>query len=328
VSGEVLPLPRDDSLPETLRGFMERFSTEEACAEFLRLWKYGPDGFRCPRCDGRTAWFLPSRRLDECTTCHKQTSLTAGTVMEGTRKPLRDWFLAMYLFVVSKQGISAMELSRELGLSYPAAWTWLHKLRAAVNTRARSPLEGVVEADETWEGGLRKGEPGRPTVGEKALVAGAVERKERGWGRARLASLEDGSSASIGPFLQENVASGTTLRTDDWRSYRRPARELGLNHVPTNVSKSGQEAHEILAAVHRVFSLLHRVLLATYQGAVSQKHLPNYLAEYEFRFNRRNSGSRTLLFQRLLSAAVKGRPPYYWEILDRPDGKTPLGVAA
>ena len=323
-----LPLPRDDSLPETLRGFVDRFSTEDACADFLRRWKYGSDGFRCPRCDGRTAWFLPSRRLDECTTCHKQVSLTSGTVMEGTRKPLRDWFLAMYLFVVSKQGISAMELSRELGLSYPAAWTWLHKLRAAVNTRAKAELDGVVEVDETWEGGLRRGEPGRPTVGEKALVAGAVEVKEKGWGRARFASIEDGSSVSLGAFLRENVAPGSTLLTDDWRSYRRPARELGLNHVPTNMSKSEKEAHEVLPAVHRVFSLLHRVLLATYQGAVSQKHLPNYLAEYEFRFNRRKSWSRSLLFQRLLSAGIRRRPPYYWEILGRPDGRTPLEVAA
>jgi transposase-like protein len=326
--GEPVQLPRDDSVPGTLPGFSERFSTEESCAEFLRIWKYGSSGFLCPRCGGRSAWFLRTRRLDECRRCHRQVSLTAGTVMEGTRKPLRDWFLAMFLFVVSKQGISAMDLSRQLGLSYPTAWTWLHKLRAAVNTRRKLPLCGVVEADETWEGGLRKGEPGRPTVGEKALVAAAIEVRPREWGRVRLASLEDGSAASLGPFLRENVETGSVLLTDDWRSYRRPAREQGLGHRPTNVSRSGKEAHEILPAVHRVFSLLHRVLLATYQGAVSQKHLPNYLAEYEFRFNRRTSGSRTLLFQRLLSAGVERSPPRYWEIVGRPDPETPLWMVA
>ena len=328
MDADVMPLPRDDSLPSTLRGFLERFSTEADCEQFLRTWKYGPDGFLCPRCGGSTAWFVPSRRLDECTSCHKQVSLTAGTVMHGTRKPLRDWFLAMYLFVVSKQGISALSLSRQLGLSYPAAWTWLHKLRAAVNTRPKSKLEGVVEADETWEGGLRKGELVRPTVGEKALVAGAIEVQEHAWGRARLASVSDGSSLSLGTFLQENITEGSALRTDDWRSYRRPAKALRLNHVATNISKSDQEAHEIHPAVHRLFSLLHRVLLTTYQGAVSQKHLPNYLAEFEFRFSRRNSNSRTLLFQRLLSCTVRRAPPYYWEILDRPDGETPLWEAA
>jgi transposase-like protein len=143
-----------------------------------------------------------------------------------------------------------------------------------------------VEADETWEGGLRKGEPGRPTVGEKALVAAAVEvNAKRGWGRARLASLEDGSSASLRPFLKQSVASGSTLRTDGWR-YRSPAKELGLRHVPTEISVSESEAHELLPAVHRVFSLVHRIPLTTHQGAVSQKHLPRYLAEHELRFNR------------------------------------------
>jgi transposase-like protein len=328
MAGRLIPLPRDDSLPSTLLGFSQRFSSEESCAALLRTWKYGPDGFHCPVCDGRSAWFLPSRHVDECTSCHRQVSLTSGTVMHGTRKPLRTWFMAMFLFVVSKQGISAMDLSRQLGLSYPTAWTWLHKLRAAVNTRPRLPLAGEVEADETWEGGLRKGQGGRPTVGEKALVAGAIEIKEKGWGRVRLASIEDGSAASLGAFLHENVVPGSVLRTDDWRSYRQPAREAGYTHLATNVSKSEKEAHEILPAIHRVFSLLHRVLLTTHQGAVSQKHLPNYLAEYEFRFNRRKSASRTLLFQRLLSASVQRAPPFYWEILGRPDGVTPLWAAA
>jgi transposase-like protein len=248
--------------------------------------------------------------------------------MHGTRKPLRLWFLAMFLFVVSKQGISAMDLSRQLGVSYPTAWTWLHKLRAAVVARPKFPLEGEVEADETWEGGLRKGMGGRPTVGEKALVAGTIEAKERSWGRVRLASIEDGSAASLGAFLHENVVPGSTLRTDDWRSYRRPAREAGYTHLATNVSKSEKEAHEILPAIHRVFSLLHRILLTTYQGAVSQKHLPSYLAEFEFRFNRRKSASRTLLFQRLLSASVLRAAPYYWRIVGRPNAATPLWAAA
>lgn len=324
-----IPLPRDDLLPGTLPEFSRQFSSEVSCARLLRRWKYGPQGFRCPRCGGGSAWYLPSRRLDECRDCHKQFSLTAGTVMHGSRKSLRLWFHAMFLFVVSKQGISAMDLSRQLGLSYPTAWTWLHKLRAAAGTRPKTLLEGVVEADETWEGGVQEGRGGRPFVSaKKALVAGAIEIQRPGWGRVRLASVESGSAESLGAFLHENVARGSQLRTDDWRSYRRPAREGGYDHLATNVSKSGKKAHEILPAIHRVFSLLHRVLLTTHQGAVSRKHLQNYLAEFEFRFNRRTSSSRGLLFRRLLSAAVLRTPPYYWEILGRPDGQTPLCDAA
>ena len=112
MSDNVIPLPRDDDLPGTLSGFMERFPDNESCAAFLRLWRYGPKGFACPRCGGTSAWFLPSRNLDECTACHKQVSLTSGTIMHRSRKPLQLWFLAMFLFVVSKQGISALNLSR------------------------------------------------------------------------------------------------------------------------------------------------------------------------------------------------------------------------
>jgi transposase-like protein len=235
----------------------------------------------------------------------------------------------MYLFVVSKQGISALDLSRQLGISYPTAWTWLHKLRCAVGTRPKEPLRGRVEVDETYEGGLNEGHDGRPKVGQKkALVAAAIEIKEKGWGRVRLASVKSASSESLGAFVREYIAAGSALLTDDWTSYRRPARDGGYRHRPTNVSRSGRKAHQILPAVHRVFSLLHRVLLTTYQGAVSRKHLQNYLEEFEFRFNRRRSVSRGLLFQRLLSCAVRRVPPYYWEILGRPDGSTPLWAAA
>ena len=327
-----IPLLRDDSLPKSLAEFTARFVDDAACAEVLRRWKYGDHGFVCPGCGGLSAWFLPSRRLDECRSCHRHVSLTAGTVMHGSRKPLRTWFLAIYLFVQSKQGISALELQRELALrSYQTAWAWLHKLRIAVGGRSTSQLAGAVEADETWEGGLHEGHPGRPMVGDKkALVAAAVEvsGSRRHWGRLRLASIPSGSAESLGAFLAAHVAEGSTLFTDDWRSYRKPAKALKLSHVAVNVSKSDRKAHDLLPAVHRVFSLLHRVLIATHQGGVRGKHLPAYLAEFEFRFNRRKSSARGLLFQRALSAAVLRAPPFYWKIIGRRDAKTPLRTAA
>ena len=332
MSGSIIPFPRDDSLPGTLAEFVLRFSDEDSCAELLRRWKYGESGFVCPNCGGQEAWFLPSRRLDECRACHKQVSLTAGTVMHGTRKPLRLWFLAMYLFVSSKQGISALELQRELGLAkYETAWTWLHKLRNAIAMRPTEPLKGYVELDETWEGGLRGNTGGRPNVGDgSALVMGAVEvsPKHACIGRVRLESIEDGSAATAKAFFKEHIEDGSVLFTDDWRSYRKPARELNHDHRPTNVSKADEDAHRILPAIHRVFSLVHRVLLGTYQGAVRRKYLPCYLAEYEFRFNRRTSRQRGLLFQRLLTCATRRSPPTHWEIVGRQDPRTPLSAAA
>ena len=322
---------RDDSLPGTLADFVQRFSDEQGCADVLRRWKYHERRFACPRCGCEEFWFLPSRRLDECRGCHKQVSLTAGTVMHGTRKPLRLWFLAMYLFVSSKRGVSALELQRELGLAkYQTAWTWLHKLRDAVGGRMATPLDGHLELDETWEGGLRRGEPGRPKVKDRsALVMGAVEVSSQHAciGRIRLESVADGSADVVRDFLNDHVKRGAVLFTDDWRSYRAPMREHDCEHRPTNLSKASEDAHEILPAIHRVFSLLHRVLLGTYQGGVRRKHLPRYLAEFEFRFNRRNSKQRGLLFQRLLSCATQRESPYHWEIVGREDARTPLRLA-
>jgi transposase-like protein len=322
---------RDDSLPGTLAEFVATFSDEESCAVVLRRWKYRERGFECPRCGHDAAWSLPSRKLDECRRCGKQVSLTAGTVMHGTRKPLRLWFLAMYLFVSSKQGISALELQRELGLSkYRTAWTWLHKLRDAVGGRGGRPLHGEIELDETWEGGLRRGRPGRPKVGDRsALVMGAVEvsAQHHCTGRVRLESVENGSTEPVREFLADHVQPGSVLHTDDWGSYPGPVAAHGCAHRPTNVSKAPKKAHELLPAIHRVFSLLHRVLLGTYQGGVRRKHLPRYLAEFEFRFNRRTSNQRGLLFQRVLSCAVRRAAPYHWEIVGRENAHTPLPLA-
>lgn len=333
MSDQMIPIAIDATFPRSLVEFSAQFGEEDACEEVLRRWKYGDEHFRCPGCRGTRAWWLASRLLDECTTCGRQVSLTAGTVMHGTRKPLRLWFLAIFLFVRSKQGISAAQLQQDLELgSYQTAWAWLHKLRWAVNQRATTQLSGVVEADETWEGGHEDGCAGRPVAGvKKDLVAAAVEvsgRRPGKWGRVRLALIANGSSEEIEKFLAEHVERGTTLLTDGWVSYVMPAKHLELKHIPVNISKSKHRAHEHLPAVHRVFSLLHRVLDTTHQGAVRRKHLQSYLAEFEYRFNRRKAKSRGLLFQRALDAAARRAGPYYWEIVGRVDAKTPLRASA
>ena len=317
-------LPRDDDLPGDLMEFARRFSDEDACEEVLRRWRYGDQTFRCPACGHTKAWYLATRRLDECCGCGRQTSLTAGTVFHGTRRPLSKWFFAMFLFVSSKQGVSALELARQIGVSYPTAWTWLHKLRSALGLRSMQLLHGLVEVDETYEGGVEHGKTGRGSVA-KALIGGAVEiaRDDRGYGRARLRVIPDASAATLKSLLQQTVEPGASVLTDGWHGYSTQATE-GFTHYAVDVATSGKEAHEVLPGVHRVFSLMHRVLLATHQGAVSKKHLQRYLDEFAFRFNRRRSASRGLLFQRLLSAAVMARPPAYWEILGRQDARTPL----
>lgn len=311
-------LPRDDTIPESLPEFLRRFSSERACAATLRRWRW-PDGFRCPSCGHDRSWHIETRRLDECAACGHQTSLTAGTVMHKSTKPLRLWFLAIYLFTSSKQGISATELSRQLGVAYQTAWVWLQKLRSSLGARATEVLQGIVEVDETYEVGIRSGEKrGRPEVNDRAsLIAGAIEVSpdDRGFGRLRLGSLEAASGEALGTFVETHVRPGSILLTDGWQSYRTWRIGAAYDHVPTVIRGSGRRAHEVLPGIHRVFALLDRMLKGTYQGAVRRKHLAGYLGEFEFRFNRRHSKSRALVFQRALSAGVRGRPPTYWELV-------------
>jgi transposase-like protein len=243
------------------------------------------------------------RGLYLCATCRRQVSLTAGTLFEKTRKPLRHWFLAAWEVTSGKYGASALGLQRVLGLrSYRTAWSWLQKLRRAMVISGRERLGGAVEVDETYVGGPEEGVSGRETQ-DKAIVAVAAESRGRAIGRIRLHVVEDVSGESLLPFVQAVVTPGCEVVTDGWVGYSGLA-NLGYKHRIRNISRSGKPAHQLLPRVHRVAALLKRWLLGTHQGAVSTEHLPYYLDEFTFRFNRRSSRTRGLLFYRLLDQAV------------------------
>ena len=162
-----------EDYPRNLLEFDDRFSTDEACRAYLAELRW-PSGFRCPRCGGSRTWNVRGVWL-ECAGCHHQTSVTAGTIFQGTRKPLRLWFHAMWYVTSQKNGASALGLQRILGLgSYLTAWSWLHKLRRAMVRPGRDRLAGAVEVDETYLGGLEEGVVGRQTA-DKALIAVAAQ---------------------------------------------------------------------------------------------------------------------------------------------------------
>ena len=254
--------------------------------------------------------------------CRKQHSLLAGTIFEQTKTGLGRWFLAIYLVTSSKGGIAATELKRQLGLgSYGTAWSWLHKIRKAMVRPDRQPLAGRVEADESYVGGPRPGKRGRGAAG-KTLVGGAVEAgrgeaRGRRLGRLRLAVLPDASAASLEGFLAANVAKPATVATDGWRGYLGLPAE-GYDHEPVSSSASRGDAALRLPGIHLVFGLAKRWLLGTHHGAVSEKHLPAYLDEYVFRFNRRTATLVSHGFARLIEQAVKTRPTTYREIIATP----------
>lgn len=300
-----------------MQEFDQWFPTEEACASYLVKLRW-PDGFVCPSCGGTTGW-MTARGQRRCATCQRQTSVVAGTLFEGTRKPLRLWFQAAWYVTSQKFGGNALGLQRVLGLgSYQTAWTWLHKLRNAMVRPDRECLSGRVEVDETYVGGQEAGVSGRFTE-QKAVVAVAVEvHQPKGFGRVRLQRVPDVSATSLLGFVEDVVAPGSTILTDGWKSYD-SLPQHGYPREKIVLASSGDPAHVALPGVHRVASLLKRWLLGTHQGAVSNKHLDYYLDEFTFRFNRRASRARGLLFYRLLQQAVQTEPLRYRQIVDRSD---------
>ena len=287
--------------PRTLQEFDEWFPSQSACVEYLKRIRWH-DGFRCPGCGGTTSW-TTSRGELRCSTCQRQTSPTAGTIFEGTRKPLRTWFQAMWYVTSQKYGVSALGLQRVLGLgSYQTAWSWLHKLRRAMVRPGRDRLSDEVEVDETYLGGKEAGVVGRKTT-KKSIIAIAAEVRGSAIGRIRMACVQNASGDSLVPFVQNSIGKGALVRTDGWRAYNRLSK-LGYKHHPTNISASGDPAHVSMPHVHRVASLLDRWWLGTHQGAIRPQHLDYYLDEFTFRFNRRQSQARGLLFYRLLEQAL------------------------
>ncbi len=305
--------------PQTLQEFDEWFWTEESCIRYLSRLRW-PQGFKCPKCGSLESW-LTSRHLLYCKLCHRQTSVTAGTLFESTRKPLRVWFQAMWYLTNQKFGVSALGLQRVLGLgSYQTAWTWLHKLRRAMVQPGREMLSGCVEVDETYIGGEEEGTRGRKTD-NKSIVAIAIEvHSPKGFGRVRLRQVPDVSASSLVGFVKDVVATDTVVVTDGWRAYLGLSAH-GYNHQRRIQSGSDEPAHVVLPGPHRIASLLKRWLLGTHQGAVRHKHLDYYLDEYTFRFNRRSSKARGLLFHRLMEQAVQLKPTTYRYIVG---GKTNL----
>jgi transposase-like protein/ribosomal protein L37AE/L43A len=285
--------------PQTIIEFRERFATEEACEKYLVALRW-PDGFVCPQCGTKKAWEM-QRGLYWCRCCGYQASVTAGTLFHDTHKPLRLWFEAMWYVTSQKSGVSALGLQRVLGLgSYHTAWNWLHKLRRAMVRPGRDRLSGVVEVDEIFIGGERSGKRGRGSEW-KALVVIAAQAAEKGIGRIRMRRVVDAAGESLEPAVWEMVEPGNVVRTDGWRGYNGLT---GLGYQHQVVSKQPDLGDNLLPLVNRVASLLKRWLLGTHQGAVQHSHLEYYLDEYTFRFNRRSSKSRGLLFYRLISQAI------------------------
>lgn len=313
--------------PRNWDQFLDWFPDEDSCQQYLEHLRW-PQGFFCSHCAEFGEPFRLSRRRLMCRICRFQSTITAGTVFEKTRTPLRTWLAAAWYITNQKNGVSALGLKRVLGLgSYQTAWAIMHRLRRAMVRPDRELLHGVVEVDETFLGSprpLSRNRRARVNTGQqryevledklKAVVMVGVElHQPKGFGRIRLRKVIDNTKKSLLSFIRDEIEPGSTVHTDGSLSYI-TLKDYGYQHNRSVQAGSKDPPHVTMPGVHRVSSLLKRWLLGTHQGSVQSHQLDYYLDEFTFRFNRRSSRSRGLLFYRLLEQAVVTRPKTYRDI--------------
>ena len=300
----MLVVPKE--YPNTIREFFQMFPDEKSCLNYLIDLRW-PTGFICPACNQTPVPWRESRNRLACPSCRHQVTVTANTIFDKTRTPLTTWFEAAWLVTTAKNGLSAKTLERTIGTSYHVAWMMLQRFRVAMVNSERTKLSGAVEVDEIYVGGEEQGgKRGRGT--DKDIVVIAVEIKEgKSFGRTRMRHIADASGDSLIPFIRNSISPEATLVTDAWRGYSKIV-DYGYTREIKNLSDSDDFAHVHMPGVHQIASLLKRWILGTHQGSVSDMHLQAYLEEYTFRFNRRKSKSRGLVFKRLIEHSLATKP--------------------
>jgi len=280
---------------------------------FLEQVRWG-NVFQCQACGVDKYWEL-STGLRRCQGCRFKNSVKTGSIFESSRLTLKTWFYAIWWVTAQKTGVSALGLQKILGLgSYRSAWLLLHKIRNAMIYADRTLLQGEVEVDEAFIGGVRSGKRGRGAEGKELIIIAAECSGLKRVGRIRIQRIPDASAESLEPFITANVAKGSTIHTDGWRSYN-DVTKLGYKHLPRKSAIVHPD--ELLPRINIVTALLKRWLLGTLHGRLDPKHMDSYLEEFTFRFNRRTSKARGLLFQRVLENSINVKPAPYQKIIAR-----------
>jgi transposase-like protein len=265
----------------------EMFGTDDRCREILERLRW-PEGVICPRCKHKGHSWLEAYNRYECNACEHQFTVISGTIFQDTHLALTKWFVATYLLCESRKGMSANQIKRIIGGSYKTAWYLCHRIRAAMAEAEKPMLDGVVEMDETYIGGRVRGKGRGPHNKGKQIVIGI---RQRG-GDLRFFRAEDAKSGTLAQYIRENISKDVEcIVTDDFKAY--PAamadNEFSDNHFSVNHSAKEYVNGEIHTnTVENAFSLLKRGIVGTWHK-ISAKHLPAYLQEMEFRFNRRKN---------------------------------------
>lgn len=288
----------------SLLDFQNQFPDEETCWNYVAAMRWH-GGFRCPFCQNDKSDLLRSRKLFECRKCHKQISVTAGTIFHKSKLPLRKWFWAIFIMATAKKGISMLYLQKQLGIkSYRAAWLMGHKIREAMKQRNDLyTLKGTVEVDEIHIGGKQSLKDKREFGSNKTPFFIAVE--EDGAKRPRFVSMEELESVyeeHVLPVLEKTIQKGSTLKSDGAGVYVKAGKKE-YSHERSVALKDPEKTAEHLKWVNMLTSNLKRFLISTYHG-VYPKYRKKYLAEFAYRFNRRYWPHQA--FDRLLFACLSG----------------------
>jgi transposase-like protein len=289
--------------------FDDLYGTEDRCRDAVFAWRW-PSGFVCPVCGGRDHSVVKTRALYQCTACRRQTSLIAGTIFAATKVPLRTWFRAMYHLTQSKGGISSIELGRRLGVTQTSGWKIKHKLMQVMMERdAAKRLTGRIEIDDAYLGGERNGgKRGRGSAGKTPIVA-AVETTPEGKPiRLKLRRVTGFRRTEIESLAKRNFDPVSTVVSDGLGCFA-GVTDAGCAHQPI-ITGSGRKAALTPAFkwVNTALGNIKNAITGTYR-AIREKHVPRYLAEFEYRFNRRYD--LAAMMPRLGYAAVRTPPMPY-----------------
>lgn len=266
-----------------LMTLMDRFRSEERCIAYLEELRW-PHGVVCPRCGCTTISRIKKRNQFDCDACRYQFSVKAGTIFHDSHLPLRKWFAAVYLICEARKGVSANQIKRTLKVAYKTAWYLCHRIRAAMADADTEPLEGIIEADETYMGGKVHGK-GRGYKKNKSMVLGAIERD----GNVRLKVEKRADRKTLHKFLLKQMAPDyEAIYTDGLAQYEGvdngDGRHLSVDHASEEWVRGNVHTNTI----EGVFSLFKRSVVGAYHQ-ISAKHLPTYLDEFEFRFDNRKN---------------------------------------
>jgi transposase-like protein len=290
---------------------VEQFGSEDRCRDYLKALRW-PEGPECLRCGSKSLSWISTRRQFDCNSCRYRFSVTAGTVFHDSHLPLWKWFLATYMMVESKKGVSANQLRRELAVSYKTAWYLCHRIRSAMVEADPELLSGTVEADETVIGGRRKGSQ-KERWSNKTIVLGA---KQRGGGvRLRVGSHGRSNSTSyqVEGFLADALADDTlAIYTDQSRIYSNIG-DANTRHETVDHSAEEWVRGDVgTQGIESTWSLLKRSIVGSYHQ-LSAKHLPAYLDEFSFKFNNREN---PYLFRDTLLKLCEGDALRYAELVN------------